>query len=791
VRQLARLDMALLAIAVPLWAVCFALGVKTQVDGGGFLGGLGLSVESAQSHPTLTGEFSSLYPFDPLAKSGLTAGDRLVSVGGTELRGVGALGLRAIAREEAGRNLHAPVVYERNGERRETSVNLFPVSILRPWLTASFAFAASALYLLLRASPTPMVRAYFHAGLCFAFITCFFAGNELQFYAFVGLFLVSMSLILPLLFRFVFLFPDDRPPAGRWHRIWPWLFVAAGPFTAIAIAGPVAIGELGFNGTLGLGALLLLAVATGKYHRSDPVERRQIKWVLLGLYCFLLPLVVASAVAFLEPRPGWLLILSLWAAPLFPLFLLVGVARFNLFDIDRLLSATASYNIVAFLVVGGGFVAVPRLAKAASGPLGVDPGAGQIALSLLLAGFVVPVHRRLRPQIERLFFKERYALDHGIPALLEEVSSSRDVRELTERTGAGLRRLLRPEPCVVYARADGSYAPVFVEGRAVPPAFQAEGPLIACLQARRAPLALSGAGRRPDEAPLGPFDRAALETLQAEAVVPIRQGQALAAFLCLGPKRSGDVYTSTDLSHLAAVAKTASNQLLRFDQEEVTREAEAMRESLRRYVPGAVAEHLASGAELTPGERQVSVLFVDIRGYTTYSETRRAEEIFSTVNRYTEAVSQIVHRHGGSVVEFNGDGMMAVFGAPRDLAHKERAAVEAGREIVLAVRSILVEDSATEHGGLSVGVGIATGPVYVGNIQAVDRMIWSAIGSTTNLAARLQALTRDLDADLVTDAATRDALGAAGWGFERREDTPIRGWSHRQDVYVLPTARAS
>jgi len=211
-----------------------------------------------------------------------------------------------------------------------------------------------------------------------------------------------------------------------------------------------------------------------------------------------------------------------------------------------------------------------------------------------------------------------------------------------------------------------------------------------------------------------------------------------------------------------------------------------MQESLRRYVPGAVAEQLSSGAELASEEREVSVLFVDIRGYTSFSEGRRAEEIFSTVNRYTETVSQIVQKHAGSVVEFNGDGMMAVFGAPRELAHKERAAVEAGREIVEAVGALKVEDAQGGPTKLSVGVGIATGEAFVGNIQAVDRMIWSAIGNTTNLAARLQGLTRELDAAMVIDLATWRAAGDAASDFERREQVPIRGRSHREDVYLLP-----
>ena len=211
-----------------------------------------------------------------------------------------------------------------------------------------------------------------------------------------------------------------------------------------------------------------------------------------------------------------------------------------------------------------------------------------------------------------------------------------------------------------------------------------------------------------------------------------------------------------------------------------------MQASLRRYVPGAVAEQLSAGAELSSGEREVSVLFVDIRGYTSFSESRRAEEIFSTVNRYTETVSQIVQRYGGSVVEFNGDGMMAVFGAPREIAHKERAAVEAGREIVEAVGALPVEDASHGPTTLSVGVGIATGEAFVGNIQAVDRMIWSAIGNTTNLAARLQSLTRELDASLVIDSGTWEHAQPAAQDFERRSGVPIRGRREAQDLYTLP-----
>jgi class 3 adenylate cyclase len=154
------------------------------------------------------------------------------------------------------------------------------------------------------------------------------------------------------------------------------------------------------------------------------------------------------------------------------------------------------------------------------------------------------------------------------------------------------------------------------------------------------------------------------------------------------------------------------------------------------------------------------------------------------VNRYTRCVSEIVIARGGSVVEFNGDGMMAIFGAPNAMARKERAATEAGREIARSVAALSLEGG----GLLAVGVGIATGEAFVGNIQAADRMIWSAIGNTTNLAARLQAMTRELDAVMVIDAVTFGRAGEAAAGFRKHEAATIAGRRKTEDIYALPLA---
>jgi hypothetical protein len=287
------------------------------------------------------------------------------------------------------------------------------------------------------------------------------------------------------------------------------------------------IGEIGGAVTGALGCIALLAVATLKYRGADRIARRQMKWAVFGIYCATLPFAVAAGLTALDPRFGWLFFASFGMLPLSPISLAISVVRFNLFDIDRVLSAAASYNVLLVLLVGGGLAIVPRLAEVTSGLAGIDPGTGQIVLSLALAALVIPAHRRLRPQIDRVFFKERYALDHGIAELLPTLSACTDARDLTERAGTGLNGLLRQETCVVYTGAEQTYAPVFAKGRAVPPAFTGDSPS----SARCAPAA----GRSPSAKP----DAARTKLPSAPSTVPrSRHSMPRSSFRCAGTKHS-------------------------------------------------------------------------------------------------------------------------------------------------------------------------------------------------------------------------------------------------------------
>jgi class 3 adenylate cyclase len=516
--------------------------------------------------------------------------------------------------------------------------------------------------------------------------------------------------------------------------------------------------------------VLFLAFLVRAYRRSGPREQRQLRWVSFGFYIGLLPylffLLALSAGVDLD-FVAWQTAadVSLLAIPS---GIVISVVAYQYLDIDRLISASASLTTVAIVFVAGLLAAIPWLAGAVSEALGIDLEAGQIALSAGLGAVLVPAYRALRPWIDRRLFAAEHELTERFGRLRAELSACRGVEELATCARTGIDSLLEPDSIATYVRAAEGFTLLFVRGRGAPPAFAAKSALAAVLEAKGAPLFTRTKG-------IEPFERAALETLGAEVVVPVLRDGQLVAFTCLAGKTSGDIYTATDLERLGSLAERSAEVLARLDLDEAARQSQVIQSALRRYVPGAVAEQVARGEALAPSEREVTVLFVDLRGYTQIAERLHPRDVFATLNEHTERVSGIVQEHGGTIVEFNGDGMMAVFGAPEALARKEQMAVEASRRIV---------DSMPE--ALSVGVGVATGEAFVGSIRSVDRLIWTAVGSTTNLASRLQALTRDLHASIAIDETTRERAGYICESFVRHAKLAIRGRTGRFDVYALP-----
>ena len=200
------------------------------------------------------------------------------------------------------------------------------------------------------------------------------------------------------------------------------------------------------------------------------------------------------------------------------------------------------------------------------------------------------------------------------------------------------------------------------------------------------------------------------------------------------------------------------------------RERERIREVFGTYVDREVAEHILHEGTAFEGEEvEVTIMFVDIRDFTGYAERLSAREVVTTLNRLFERIVPIVHAHGGHVDKYIGDGLLAVFGAPRRRDDHADQAFAAGVEIAKAVD----EEFAGE---LSVGIGLNSGPVVVGNVGGAGRLEFSVIGDAVNVAARVQSATRETGDVILVSEHTRCLLSdrAAG-GLDQRPSIPLKG----------------
>jgi class 3 adenylate cyclase len=781
-----------LASLLILWSACTALHVKQVAAGRLAWVGVYVTPAAGAGYPTVRGFWPGMRQD---AAGGLAVGDRLLSLGGSDLRGVGPFGFvaRAYAAAAERGDLNVPLVFERSGVASDTTMALVPVAY--PWrmLPLTCAMVITAALVLARRRRARIAGAFFLLAIAYALHWTFFPGGpRWQTYTWAVIFLGASLVTLPLILRAFLIFPKETAPAGGRLPWWPWLFAVFGPISWSWVFGFPLPPETGFRAVFVLNVafiVTLLAVATRNFRRAGPLGRRQLKWVVLGVYLGTVPVLFADVAAAIAPALWWLHELAVIAEIVIPLCVLIAILRANLFDVDRLITGTAVYSVLSILLLATALVAIPQLAGVVSAAMNVNPHVVEPLLSVGAAAGIVPGHRFLQPRIERVLFRERHALRAGVDALLRELADAMGPDELFTLVGERLDALVRPRSCVILAPIGECLAPVFARrgeegGRS--PSLATDAPLIVALRACTAPLDVAGWLRTHT---LPPGGRATLEALGTSTLVQVRRGGELAAVICLGTKRSGDVYTPTDLALLAAVADKVSGELLRFDTAVILRQEREMSEALRRYVLEPVAARLTRGQSIEGGEHDVSVLFVDIRGYTTYSEREAAGAVFSMVNRYTEAVSAVIQRRGGTVVEFLGDGVMAVFGAPEPLPDRAQAAVQAACEVVATVRDL---DLGRRDGRapITVGAGIASGRAFVGNVRTNDRFVYTAVGDVVNLASRIERLTRDLHAAVAIDARTHRTAGETAERFRLHEGVVIRGRTEPVDVYSLPIPAA-
>lgn len=195
------------------------------------------------------------------------------------------------------------------------------------------------------------------------------------------------------------------------------------------------------------------------------------------------------------------------------------------------------------------------------------------------------------------------------------------------------------------------------------------------------------------------------------------------------------------------------------------RDRRRLRAQFGRFVGPQVVDAMvdAAGGEARLGGRRVeaTVLFCDLRGFTTLAERLDPPAVIDLLNLYLAQMSDAILDRGGTVVTYLGDGIMAVFGAPVECDDHADRALAAAADMLgprLQAFSAAARSDLGVRDELAIGVGVCTGPVMSGTVGSSRRLEYTAVGDTTNTAARLQAACRELGVTSVVAASTRDAL---------------------------------
>jgi adenylate cyclase len=184
-----------------------------------------------------------------------------------------------------------------------------------------------------------------------------------------------------------------------------------------------------------------------------------------------------------------------------------------------------------------------------------------------------------------------------------------------------------------------------------------------------------------------------------------------------------------------------------------------------RYVSQQVVDHVVEEIIKDPtklklgGQRkELTILFSDIIGFTGMSEKMHPEEVVSILNEYFDKIVKVVFKYNGTLDKYIGDGIMVIYGAPRELEDHAKYAVFTALEMIEEVKKLNEKWALENKPQFKIGVGINTGEVVIGHIGSLHRLDYTTIGDHVNIAARIETLTRTYDSNIIISSSTYEKI---------------------------------
>lgn len=216
------------------------------------------------------------------------------------------------------------------------------------------------------------------------------------------------------------------------------------------------------------------------------------------------------------------------------------------------------------------------------------------------------------------------------------------------------------------------------------------------------------------------------------------------------------------------------------------KERELCKTSFEKYVSSEVSHKILEEGVSPDGELvDATILFCDLRDYTSFVENRNPREVVAFMNRYFAKMERVIRQYDGVVLQFVGDEIEAVFGAPTAIDDHPQKAVSAAIEMRGALERINADRRPKGLSEVHHGIGIHTGTVLAGNVGSVKRMVYAMVGDTVNIASRLQVLNKSCGTDILISSNTRNRLADNRQTYRNLGRHAIRGKKKEVEVYTV------
>jgi class 3 adenylate cyclase len=652
------------------------------------------------------------------------------------------------------------------------------------------------------------------------FVTTALYRDAVSTYRFDAIFLTAWAFSPALYLHLAQSFPERRPWSLRHPRV-IWLAYGASALMAVLLQHGVTglpphqlvliPSVAAVYWVLAL-VVLLAALAQTAGRGSSALGRQRARVLLVGFAVGQLAPVLGMTIEAVTGKTVPYLNLLWRLDVLFPVAVAYAMVRYDLFDVRAVVRLGTIYGLVTGIVIAAytGAITLLNVVFTRLG-MGTNPYATAVVLALAVVLFLNPVYVRAQALVDRLFFRQRLDVQRSLERLAGTMTTVLDLDRIAGLIDRTVDESFHPSRLTLALLDEGPGRYRVVVGSAGPMGagglIAADSSLARHLADARQPLTRVQHEADPDMGACRDACLAQMRALGAELVMPVLFGDRVTGLLALGEKRSGAPYTTDDLRLLRVLVNQSAVALENARAFSALEDAnrrlgdtlrrveilESIRTSLSKFVPRRVQELIEQAPEapeLAKREMDVSVLFVDIAGYTQLSERHDPDRLNFVVERYFGAFLDEVLRYGGDVNETAGDGLMVIF-QDEDPERHARNAVQAALGILRRTDEINGEKGAVDE-PIRLHVGVNSGPAAVGATKiegtAGTRWTYTASGPVTNVAARLAALGAGASVFVGPETARR----LSGWlGLEDLGERELRNVEEPVRVFCLSPATLS